>query len=140
MLMVLLDFYVFQAIKVIASPSSGRVRTIIYTGYWVISAAAIIVLLILPYLHFAHQARFLRTTIFAIILGLFIAKLIAALFFLIDDIRRLVQWAGGKVFEGNKGPGSSGAEKISRSVFLSWAGMIAGGGLFATLMTGLGNK
>ncbi|WP_276501489.1 metallophosphoesterase [Terrimonas pollutisoli] len=140
MLMVLLDFYVFQAIKVIASPASGRIRTFIYSGYWVISVSAIVVLLILPYLHFAHQARFLRTTIFAIILGLFIAKLIAALFFLIDDIRRLLQWTGGKVFQGNKGSGALESEKISRSVFLSWTGMIAGGGLFATLMNGFGNK
>ncbi len=98
------------------------------------------VLLILPYLHFAHQARFLRTTIFAIILGLFIAKLVAALFFLIDDIRRLVQWTGGKILPGNKETDILGSESISRSVFLSWTGMIAGGGLFATLMNGFGNK
>ena len=140
MLMVLLDFYVFQAVKVIASPASGRIRTVIYTGYWVISVSAIVVLLILPYLHFAHQARFLRTTIFAIILGLFIAKLIAALFFLIDDIRRLVQWTGTKITRGNNDTGVLEAEQISRSVFLSWAGAIAGGGLFATLMKGFGNK
>ena len=138
-LMVLLDIYVFQAVKIIAHPASGRTKTIIYAGYWILSIAAIIVLLVLPYLHFAHQEKILRTTIFAIILGLFLAKLIAALFFLIDDIRRGVQWTIGKFFpreDGNPGEG----ERISRSVFLSWAGMIAGGGLFATLLNGFGNK
>lgn len=139
--MVLLDIYVFQAIKIIANPSSARVKTVIYAGYWTISIAAIVVLLILPYLHFAHQARILRTTIFAVILGLFIAKLIAALFFLIDDIRRGIQWATGKMFDKNtEGGDSQDGEKISRSVFLSWAGVIAGGGLFATLLNGFGNK
>ena len=139
-LMVLLDFYVFQAVKVIAAPAGARTRTIIYISYWIISVAAIVVLLILPYLHFAHQARFLRTTIFAIILGLFIAKAIAALFFLVDDIRRLVQWIAGQFTSGDKGGDTPESEKISRSAFLSWTGMVAGGGIFATLMYGFGNK
>ena len=139
--MVLLDIYVFQAVKIIAHPAGNRIKTIIYAGYWILSIAAIIVLLILPYLHFAHQARILRTTIFAIILGLFIAKLIAALFFFIDDIRRGIQWATGKFFSRDTtGENLQEGEGISRSVFLSWAGMIAGGGLFATLMNGFGNK
>ena len=31
-------------------------------------------------------------------LGLFFAKLIAAIFFLVDDIRRVIQWVAGKLF------------------------------------------
>jgi len=139
-MMVLLDIYVFQAVKVIANPASGRAKTFIYGGYWLVSVAAIIVLLILPYLHFDHQAKLLRTTIFAIILGLFLAKLVAALFLLIDDIRRLVQWGAGKFSKNTNAESLQEGEKISRSVFLSWAGMIAGGGLFATLINGFGNK
>jgi predicted MPP superfamily phosphohydrolase len=141
-LMILLDIYVFQAVKIIATPANGRTRTIIYACYWILSIAAIVVLLILPYLHFAHQEKILRTTIFAIVLGLFFAKLIAALFFLIDDVRRGVQWVVGKLSSSNNVTGENVAddEKISRSVFLSWAGMIAGGGLFATLLNGFGNK
>ncbi len=138
-LMIVLDFYVFQAVKIIAYPAGNRTRTIVYAVYWVISIAALIILLVLPYLHFAHQAKILRTTLFAIVLGLFFAKLVAALFFFIDDIRRGTQWAAGKIFSGNEQP-ATGDEKISRSVFLSWAGMIAGGGLFAALLNGFGNK
>ncbi|MGK2863220.1 MAG: metallophosphoesterase [Chitinophagaceae bacterium] len=139
--MVLLDIYVFQAVKVIANPAGARSKIIIYSAYWIISAAAIIVLLVLPYLHFAHQEKVMRTTIFAIVLGLFFAKLISGVFFLIDDIRRGGQWAAGKIFFSNtEGENLQAGEKISRSVFLTWAGMIAGGGLFATLMNGFGNK
>ena len=141
MLMVLLDIYVFQAVKVVANPVSSRAKTFIYGGYWLVSVAAIVVLLILPYLHFAHQAKILRTTIFAIVLGLFFAKLIAAIFFLIDDVRRGIQWAAGKIFfQNTEGEGLQQGERISRSIFLSWAGMLAGGGLFATLIHGFGNK
>jgi predicted MPP superfamily phosphohydrolase len=43
-------------------------------------------------------------------------------------------------FKNSEGENLQEGEKISRSLFLSWAGMIAGGGLFATLMNGFGNK
>lgn len=139
-LMIVLDIYVFQAVKIIAHPAGHRTKTIIYVIYWTVSIAALVMLLVLPYLHFAHQAKILRTTLFAIIMGLFFAKVIAALFFFIDDIRRGVQWIIGKLGSGNPRAGGSGDEKISRSVFLSWAGLVAGGGLFATLLNGFGNK
>jgi predicted MPP superfamily phosphohydrolase len=141
LLMVLLDIYVFQAIKVISHPVSSKFKLIIYSAYWLISIGAIVVLLILPYLHLDNQVRFLRTTIFAIVLGLFFAKLIASVFFLVDDVRRLVQWAAGELFfQNTEGQQLQEGQKISRSVFLSWAGIIAGGGLFATLLNGFGNK
>lgn len=140
-IMVLLDIYFFQALKVITHGTAPRTRTIIYTTYWVLSISAIIILLLLPYLHFEKQARFTRSTVFAIIAGLFFAKLIASLFFLIDDIRRLVQWAAGKIFPPKATAGElPPSETISRSAFLSWAGMIMGGGLFGTLIYGFGNK
>jgi predicted MPP superfamily phosphohydrolase len=67
---------------------------------------------------------------------------VASLFFLVDDIRRGVQWAATKIFfkktEAAGQPAVS--ETISRSAFLSWTGMIMGGGLFGTLIYGFGNK
>src|SRR4030095_5947225 len=141
LLMVLLDIYVFQAVKVISHPVSSKFKMIIHSAYWTMSIGAIVVLLILPYLHFDNQMKFFRTTIFAIVLGLFFAKLIASVFFLVDDVRRLVQWAAGELFfQNTEGEQLQEGEKISRSAFLSWAGMIAGGGLFATLLNGFGNK
>src|SRR5688572_15124416 len=141
LLMVLLDIYVFQAVKIIAGPLSSKIKIVIYVVYWAVSVSAIVILLVLPYLHFDNQAKILRTTIFAVVIGLFFAKLIAAVFFLVDDVRRVVQWAAGRLFFQNaEGENVQQGEKISRSVFLSWAGMIAGGGLFATLLNGFGNK
>jgi uncharacterized protein len=139
--MVVLDIYFFQALKVITQSASPKTRTVLYVCYWVLSIAAVVVLLLLPYLQFEKQARFTRTTIFAIIAGLFFAKLIASLFFLIDDIRRGVQWAAGKIFfSKTEGEQLQDGETISRSAFLSWTGMIMGGGLFGTLIYGFGNK
>src|SRR5688572_27998796 len=96
--MVLLDIYFFQALKIVTSSASGRVKTVIYSSYWVVSIAALIILLVLPYIHFDKQARMIRTSLFSLISGLFFAKLIACLFFFVDDLRRLVQWTAGKLF------------------------------------------
>ena len=139
--MVLLDIYFFQALKTIAHSAAPRTRTIIYAAYWTLSVAAIVILLVLPYIHFEKQARFARTTIFAMIAGLFFAKLIASMFFLIDDVRRAVQWVAGKIFfSKTEGEDLQSGETISRSVFLSWAGIIVGGSLFGTLIYGFRNK
>ena len=130
--MILLDFYVFQSVKVIVQPAGSRLKIIIFAGYWILSIGAVATLLLLPYLQFDQQAKLFRTTVFAIIAGLF---------FLTDDLRRGVQWVGGKLFISNKpDPATGEAEQISRSLFLSWAGMIAGGGVFASLIYGFGNK
>ena len=139
--MMILDIYFFQVLKIVSGSASGRTKTIIYTSYWALSIAAVVILIILPYIHFEKQSWFLRTTIFAMISGLFFAKLIASVFFLIDDIRRGVQWVAGKLFfSRTEGEDLQSGETISRSAFLSWAGMIMGGGLFGTLVYGFGNR
>ena len=139
--MVLVDIYFFQALKAISNSASDRTKTIIYSSYWVLSIAAIIILLLLPYINFEKQARLAKTTIFALIAGLFFAKLIASLFFLIDDVRRGVQWIIGKLgYSKTESDVLPARETISRSAFLSWVGMIAGGGLFSTLIYGFDNK
>lgn len=139
--MLLLDFYFFQAVKFLVNNVSPKTKTIIYSAYWIISLSAIIMLLILPFLHFEKQAKWIRTTIFAIIAGLFFSKLIASVFFLVDDIRRGIQWIAGKIFFSNtEGENLQSGEKITRSAFLSWAGLLAGGGLFSTLIYGFNNK
>ena len=140
-IMILLDFYFFLALKVVVQSTSPKAKTIIYASYWILSASAIIILLLLPYLHFDRQSRFARSTVFAIIAGLFFAKLVASLFFLVDDVRRVIQWAAGKIFfSKTEGEQLQAGETISRSAFLSWTGMIMGGGLFGTLIYGFSNK
>jgi predicted MPP superfamily phosphohydrolase len=137
--MVLLDFYFFQALRTITQSASSKTRSIIFISYWVISVSAIVLLVILPYLQIEN--KFFRNTIFACIAGLFSAKVIASAVFLIDDIRRGVQWIAGKVlFSNTEGEGYQAGEKISRSVFLSWTGMLMGGGLFGSLIYGFSNK
>lgn len=137
--MILLDLYVFQIIKTV-SGGSPKAKSIIFTSYWVISIAAIIILFILPLLHLDNFSKGVRSTVFAIIIGLFLAKLIAAVFFLVDDIRRGIQWLVGKVFFRNTEGEGMEEGKISRSIFLSWLGLAVGGTLFSSLLYGFSNK
>jgi predicted MPP superfamily phosphohydrolase len=139
--MLVIDLYFFQGIRAVSNDASHRTKMMIYIGYWTISGLAIVVLLLLPYLHLDKQLKVVRTTIFAVIAGLFFAKLVATLFFLVDDIRRGFQWVGTRLFSGKANKEDiSYAHSITRSAFLSWVGMIAGGGLFGTLVYGFGNK
>lgn len=139
--MVLLDIYFFQALRTLTQSASVRTRTLLHGGYWVLSVSAIIILIILPYLRIEKQAWLGRSTIFAMIAGLFFAKVIASVFFLADDIRRGVQWGAGKLFYATSEKDTvQEGEKISRSLFFSWAGMLAGSTLFGSLIYGFGNK
>jgi len=95
-IMIVLDIYVFQAVKVVSNGASPRTKQIIYIAFWTLSVITIIFLLLMPYINYDKWPRSVRTYLFATILGLFFAKVIAVVFFLLDDIRRVIQWASGK--------------------------------------------
>jgi hypothetical protein len=140
LIMALLDLYVFQVVKLLTQGSSHRTRTIIYSAYWTISVAVLLLLVLLPFIQIDRLPRNMRNYIFATIIGLFFAKLFAAVFFLIDDIRRLMQWGVGKIFFRNTEGESEVGEGVSRSLFLSWLGIGVGGALFSSLIYGFSNK
>lgn len=139
--MLLLDIYFFQALRAITLGAPPRFRMLIHSGYWVISVAAILLFILLPYLKFEKQTWLGRSTVFSLLIGLFFAKLVASVFFLADDVRRGVQWSALKLISSPDTRQAMAAdEKISRSLFLSWAGMVAGSGLLGSLVYGFTNK
>lgn len=139
-LMILLDSYVFQAIKTVSHSASPKTRTIIFSIFWAISVLAIVGFLIFIFTGSDFLNKKIRTYLFATILGLFFAEFVAIVFFLVDDVRRLIQWASGKLFFNNTEGEVINEDGISRSVFLSWLGLAAGGTLFGSLVYGFSNK
>ncbi|MHA4807747.1 metallophosphoesterase [Flavitalea flava] len=137
--MILVDFYVFQVIKSLSQGASSRGKLVIYGTYWGISLAALVLFALLPFLKFAESHKW-KNYLFATILGLFFAKVLASVFFLVDDLRRLFQWASGKLFFRDTEGESINDETISRSSFLSWLGLGIGGTLFSSLIYGFSNK
>ena len=124
-IMLLMDTYIFQAIKTVSHAASPRVRAIVYTVYWGLTVIAVVSLLLFAYTDHNFLGKKFRTYLFATFIGLFLAKLIAILFFLIDDIRRGIQWIAGKLFFNNTEMDGMSGDGISRSVFLSWLGLAA---------------
>jgi predicted MPP superfamily phosphohydrolase len=137
----LLDFYVFQALKTVSQQGSDRGRQAIYVTYWVVSFFTITTMLSFPYLQFLQTSKIFRNYVFAILIGLFLAKLIGSLFFVADDIRRGALVLMNKIFplSGAQYMGPEG-QGIPRSTFLSWLGLGLGGTLFGTLLFGFSNK
>jgi predicted MPP superfamily phosphohydrolase len=135
-----IDFYVFNALKYIAHNNSDRSKTIIYSIYWTISVAAVAFIILFPNSRYLEAHIILRNYVFAIIVGLVFAKLIASVFFLLDDVRRLLLWLMAKIFPKTGVDFTTDGNHISRSAFLSWSGFALGTGLFATLLYGFSNK
>ncbi len=139
-IMLLLDLYVFQALKTVTQASNERARAVIHIVYWVVSGLTLIALISFPYIYFLQTSKVYRNYIFAILVGLFFAKLAGSVFFLVDDLRRGSVFLLSKILPdiGARFLGDDNA--IPRSAFLSWIGLGLGGGLFGTLMYGFSNK
>jgi len=137
---ILMDTYIFQAIKAVSQSVSPKTRTIIYAVYWGLSALAIISFLLFLFTDHNFLGKKFRTYLFATAIGLFLAKMVAIVFFLVDDIRRVIQWVAGKVFYNNPEINDMTSDGISRSAFLSWLGLAAGGTLFGSFVYGFSNK
>ncbi|WP_018630858.1 metallophosphoesterase [Niabella aurantiaca] len=144
LVMLLIDLYIFIAIRSsLFAYSSQKNRTLFAVSYWGVTLLSLGTLLLIPYLPDHEGGRLRRSVIFTIIFALFLGKILAAVFFLMDDIRRLAQWVGGKLFSANNEVGEvSGAdpETISRSGFLTWLGVAAGGTIFSSFLLGMSNK
>ena len=139
-ILLIVDWYVFNAVKFLAHNAGDKSRIAFFSGYWMVSLFSVGFILLFPYVQFLQANTVLRNYVFAIIIGLFFAKLIASVFFLLDDVRRLILWLMSKLFPKTGVDFTHETNYISRSAFLSWVGFVLGGGLFATLLYGFSNK
>ncbi len=139
-IMLLLDFYFFQALKTITQAAQPRYKVILYAVYWGISVLAVICFLIFVYSNPELLGKKVRAYFTMFLMGLFLAKFLGIIFFFIDDLRRSIQWLATKLFFKKTEIENIAAEGISRSVFLSWVGMAAGTTLFGTMLYGMTNR
>ena len=140
-ILIMLDIYVFQALKLVSQTASSRTRLVLIAAYWLVAILVILVLLFLPQLQSGTgMSKAFRSYLFATIVGLFFAKLVAALFFLVDDARRGVVWISSLLYQTKSPSLPQAGEGITRSALLSWMGLAAGSSLFGTLLYGFTNK
>jgi predicted MPP superfamily phosphohydrolase len=111
---------------------------VIHTGYWVVSILAILILCFLPW--FYRRFTWMQGYAFFILIGFYLAKILVGVFLLLDDIRRAIQWAAGRLLAASGPAPAVPAEGVSRSVFMSWLGLGIGAGLYSSLVYGFSNK
>ena len=139
-IILLIDLYIFQAVKTVSAASSSKTKTIIQGIYIGISILFIVCFLLSVYSHSLSIPKIVRTYLFAMVAGLFVTKIAIVLFVAIDDVRRLFVWIISKFQNNTASAINEGSDGISRSVFLSWIGLATGGTLFGSLIYGFGNK
>ena len=137
-LIILLDLYVYQALKTVTAQGGTKTTRWVFIVYWTVSLVSVGCMLTILFSNYESWHKLLRTYLFATIIGLFIAKFVSGIFLLVDDLRRGFQYLGSFWIPSWKQ--SSEGTGISRSVFISWVGLITGGGLFSSLLYGFGNK
>ena len=123
-LVLVLDLYVFQAIKTVSQGASPRMRSAIHTGYWVISIVALLILCFLPWLY--RRFTWLQGYAFFILIGFYLAKILVGVFLLLDDVRRVIQWIAGRFLAGS-GPAPVASDGGRIPVYIhelvgSWGG------------------
>jgi predicted MPP superfamily phosphohydrolase len=133
----LLDFYVFQAVKSVTQEASARWREVIYIGYWAFSVLVLVIFCLMPFIR-RSKSRF-QGYVFFIVVGVYLAKLLVSIFLLIDDLRRLFQWGAGRL-QAHAQAGAGQPDGVSRSAFLTWLGLGVGAALYASLLYGFTNK
>ncbi len=140
LIMILLDLYVYQALRTVTQNSNEKLRITVQITYWVISGLTLAALLSFPYIQALQTSKLFRNYVFAILVGLFFAKILGSVFFLVDDLRRSGLWLLSKILPDTGAQFMGEGNSIPRSTFMSWLGLGIGGSLFGTLLYGFGNK
>lgn len=135
---VLIDLYLWQAIRVLIKDRAIWYKKFIKTIFWSIPFLVLFLFALNFFTSFSESNRLVRTYLMAFFFIVYASKLVAFLFILIDDIKRLFIWIW-RVIERKLLNRKEEAdeeemeeaigletEKISRSQFIARAGLIAG--------------
>lgn len=147
-IMLALDAYVFYALRALMANAAPKIRTVVFTLFWVLSAVVIASIVFygkIPWARFMQARAYYLTFAFSFSFS----KLMVALFLFVDDGRRAVMWVVEKMrsapavaaaVRAREEDGNRETEGMSRSRFLLKSGFLVGGTLMGTLLYGLSNK
>ena len=91
-LLLLLDWYFYSAIRTIMTGSSALRKNIVFYIYWGFTTFSILLFLTPTLITFGDLPKFVRIYVFAFVVMVIISKLIGSVFILLDDIVRLFRW------------------------------------------------
>jgi hypothetical protein len=99
LVILLVDLYVFQGVKLVTNGLSSMARKIVYTLFWTITAYSLFVVILNMFIDFQLWPKQLKVYSIAFILTTYISKLFVVLFLLLDDIIRVIRWIAGYCFK-----------------------------------------
>ncbi len=129
LLFLLIDWYVWQAVRVSFQNTSQTVQTTVRYVFWGLTVLTLTGMWLYNFTNPDWLGKTLRTWIMVGVFMNYFSKLVVILFLLIDDLGRLVRWVVAKVQEwqgkGNVAPNTT-ETPISRSEFLMKTAVVAG--------------
>lgn len=135
LLILLIDYYLFQAIITVSKDWSPMGKNIIRIGFWSVTALSLATLI---WMNFGepdslgpHVRNWLRTAL----IGIYLSKFFGIMVVFIDDLQRGVHWIA-SLF-GNSSDASTSSHAIPRSEFLAKAAIIASAVPFTALAFGI---
>jgi len=135
LLIIIVDTYLYFVLRFITQNYGPKTRRTIFSVHWTISILSIISVFFLDAVE-ENIRRYLIT----ILVGILVAKLLTLVVLLIDETRRGLFWTVRRLTPAKSKAVTELEQKIPRSTFLVWLGMIFGGGFLGVFMYGMTNK
>ena len=130
-IIILVDLYSFQALKLFFENASITKKRIIYGGYWVLTAIMVTIMVTSFVIGSpVSLPNWFKIGVMAPVFIIFFSKVLVVIFLLIDDARRLVGWLIEKASQ--EEPYS-----LSRNKFITGVGLFIGGSLLSSLLYGI---
>jgi predicted MPP superfamily phosphohydrolase len=134
------DFYFYYSVRQVikGGERKKKVPSWLRASYWTYTIFTVLFLCVAIYFYIIQTPppKFARTYITGFIFIVLLSKLIGIVFFLLDDIKRLLLYVGRKTIPDStreKLPG----KKISRSAFIKQTGIVAAAVPFVSMMYGV---
>jgi len=141
-ILVCIDLYVFQGIRVLTSGREVMSQRVVNWIFWFITAVAVSTLIAGNFLDWHTWPRNVSTYLFAFIVIVYLSKIFVILFLVTDDIIRVVRWIflkAAALFSGKEALPVTAAEAggISRLTFLVQLGFFVGAVPFVSMIYGM---
>src|SRR6266480_5303149 len=124
-ILLFIDFYAFQAIRTVTQHSSITWKRTVTVIYWSISLITIGFIWYIVFFDFYSVPKVIRVYLLSALFVFYIPKIVLLAFLLIDDVIRLGRLIASLFVKSSSS--SSASKTISRSQFLSQAGLLVSG-------------
>jgi predicted MPP superfamily phosphohydrolase len=135
-----IDFYVFQGIRLVMKSNSVNAQKIVYTIFWSVTFLSVSIILLGTFTDWHSWNKVVRTYSFALIVIVYLSKIVVVLFLLVDDVLRLFRWIASYIsdtFFSSPDNVARQSTSISRYEFLVKTGLFIGAIPFVSLIYGM---